>query len=75
VRGHEALLLRGRPRNLKQYGLKRLRDLLLRRRTPPVETFVWHCAQSNKLYALDCEMSHLNPHVPHDVLDSIECHV
>ncbi len=74
VRAHKAVLLRGRLRDLKKYVQQRALGFLMRRPTIPVETFVWHCEESNKLYALDCEMSHLNTHVPRDVLDSIECH-
>jgi hypothetical protein len=74
ARTHEACKLSGHPRNLSAYLMRRFWDLVMRRQTPPVETTVWHCEPSNKLYIVDFEMSHLNTHVPRDVLDSIECH-
>jgi hypothetical protein len=74
VHGHDALLLRGQPRNLKKRIGMWLLDRILRRQTPPAELRVWSCEDSNKIYALCCELSPRILHVTQDVLESLECH-
>lgn len=74
MRDHDAFEIVGRFRDLR-LGLRYfVGDKLGRRRTPPPKIVAWHCAVSNKLFALDAEMSPSNAHVPGDVLDSLVCH-
>jgi hypothetical protein len=74
VRGHNACLLHGTPRDPRRRVATWCFDRLSRRRTPPAEVRVWHCEESNKIFVLDCELSLANAHVTGDVLDSLECH-
>lgn len=74
VHGHEAFLLYGVARHIRQRAVNWALDRLLRRRTPPAVLRVWYCAQSNKIFVLDTELSLSNAHVTNDVLDSLECH-
>ncbi|MBV9866322.1 MAG: hypothetical protein JO316_13300 [Abitibacteriaceae bacterium] len=74
VRTHPALMLHGRLRDLRRLMVQKGLDRVLRRHTPPAAMRVWHCEQSNKIFALDCELSPINAHVVEDVLDSLECH-
>ena len=72
--GHAGLLYRGPIKDLKQRAGTWLFDVLLRRRTPQGEVRVWECPESNRLYALESEVSAANAHVPGDVLNALACH-
>ncbi len=54
--------------------ITRAGDMVRRRRTPPVEARIWHCAESNKIFVLENELTLANEHVAADVLDSLNCH-
>jgi hypothetical protein len=72
--GHPAFLLRGTPRDFQRRIVSRGSDLMRRQQTPPVEARVWHCAESNKIFVLETEMTLADAHVAEDVNDSLKCH-
>jgi hypothetical protein len=74
MHGHVAVLQQGVARDLRRRLGYWLLDILLRRRTPPAALRAWQCEESNKIYAVNCELSTKNAHVCSDVLDSLECH-
>ena len=74
INGHEGLFYRGPVKDLKQRVGVWFFDTVLRRRTPQGEVRVWNCPESNRLYALESEVSPVNAHVPRDVLDALACH-
>lgn len=74
VHGHAAFVLRGAPRDWRRRIIVWVGDLLSRRRTPAVEARVWHCAESNKIFVLENELTLADEHVAQDALDSLKCH-
>lgn len=74
IHGHDAFLLYGALRDFRRRFVALALDRVLRRHTPPAELRVWHCAASNKIFALDCELAPVNEHVTEDVLSSLACH-
>lgn len=74
VNGHPAQVFRGGPKDPRAAFAQWFLDRLARRRTPPGELRVWNCELSNRLWALESEVSSANAHVPRDVLESLRCH-
>ena len=72
--GHKGLFYRGPVKDLKQRLGVWFFDTLMRRRTPQGEVRVWECEDSNRIFALESEVSPVNAHVPADVMDAMACH-
>lgn len=74
VRGHEGVIVKGRPRDLRRRVRGWIRDVVTRKPLPVPEVRVWACESSNKIFALDTHLKPANEHVTQDVLDSLSCH-
>lgn len=70
--GEDELVFAGRPRHLRQRALQWARAKLLRQAVPQVELRVWHSERTNKVLALETELTPKNRHVIEDVLDSLD---
>jgi hypothetical protein len=74
LHGHHAVQAKGTLRDLR----RRL-QFALQERVRPTSTHestmgVWHCPESNKIFAVGSDLSPQNRHVAQDMLDSLECH-
>lgn len=74
VNGHDALRYEGRIKDPRQWVPVWFFDKLLRRVTPRPTLQVWDCPVSNRIWALESEVSRANLHVGRQALDSLQCH-
>ncbi|HEX8237869.1 MAG TPA: hypothetical protein VF600_18155 [Abditibacteriaceae bacterium] len=74
LRGHSAVQAKGSLRDLRRRLQFALQERLRPTSTQESTISVWHCPQSNKIFALGSDLSPKNRHVAQDVLDSLECH-
>ena len=74
VNGHEKLAYRGILKDPRQQIPLWIFDKLMRRATPKPQLWAWDCPISNRIWALEGEVSASNLHVPGEVLDSLHCH-
>lgn len=74
VKNHEGLLYTGYPKDPKSRISVLFFDKILRRVTPAGEILVWNCADSNRIFVFEHEVSNVNAHVPNDVIDGLSCH-
>ncbi len=74
VNGHDALIYGGKIKDPRQAVPVWFFDKLLRRVTPKPILHVWDCPLSNRIWALESEVSKANLHVGRQALDSLQCH-
>jgi len=74
VKNHEGLQYVGYAKDIKSRISVLFFDKILRRVTPAGEIIVWNCADSNRIFVFEHEVSNVNVHVPKDVLDGLACH-
>ncbi len=72
--GHDALFYSGKLKDPRQAAPIWVFDKLLRRQTPAPTLHVWNCPLSNRIWALESEVSPVNLHVGREVLASVQCH-
>lgn len=74
VKEHEGAILAGKTIAIPQKMKANMIRLVKRKSPPKLSANVWHCTTSNKLFAVECNVTPGDEYLLEDVTDSVVCH-